>query len=59
MIKKSIHFIAVNYVNGSFIDVSGNSLTSLDQSVFEPILQSFVTGTFDPTVTFIDASSSE
>jgi len=51
--------ILVNYANGSVINLSNNGLTSLDQVVFEPILQFFSASDFDPTVTYIDASSSE
>jgi hypothetical protein len=39
--------------------LSGNGLTVLDQGVFEPILQLLAAGGFDPTITFIDVSSSE
>jgi len=50
---------AVNYADGSRINLSGNKLTSLEQGVFQPIIQSFAAGGFDPTKTFINASSSE
>ena len=52
-------FNLVNYASGSTIILSSNSLTSLDQGVFEPILRTFSEGIFDPTITYIDASSSE
>ena len=58
-IKTSFNIFAVNYANGSHIDLSGNGLTVLDQGVFEPILQLLAAGGFDPTITFIDVSSSE
>ena len=48
-----------NYSNGSTIKLGSNKLTAFDQSVFQPILQSFAAGGFDPTTTFVNASSSE
>ena len=50
---------AVNYANGSTINLSSNKLTALDQDVFQPIIQSFAAGSFNPTATFVNASLSE
>ena len=39
--------------------MSGNKLTMLDECVFQSIFQTFASGGFNSTTTFIDASSSE
>ena len=58
MIFFSFDFLG-NYSNGSTIKLGSNNLTAFDQSVFHPILQFFAAGGFDPTATFVDASSSK
>ena len=55
----NFYLITVNYAANSQIKLGSNKLTTLDQSVFQSILQSFASGNFVPALAFIDASSSE
>ena len=43
----------------SIIKLGHNQLKTLDQGVYEPILNLFSGGNYDPTTAFIDVDSSE
>ena len=54
-----VYFCSGNYASGSQILLSGNKLTAVNQTVFQPIVQSFVTNAYPSNTTFIDVTSSK